>query len=153
MKKCALNVYSKHILCTLITIPLHFWRIRPSTQTEPPVRFSQAPGGGLPSAPALSLPPESLQRILPLPGKRGHNLQSGFRRWTSGVQTIILPAHIRPTEAVKLFAKWNRTKIDCSMLHTLGIQEMEKKQYGIWYKGKLRNRPEEPLRNLLEGDR
>lgn len=40
-----------------------------------------------------------------------------------------IPAHTRPMEAVKLFTKWNRTKIDCSMLHTLGIQEMEKKQY------------------------
>ncbi len=32
-------------------------------------------------------------------------------------------------EAVKLFAKWNRTKIDQAMLDGLGIQQMEKKQY------------------------
>ena len=32
-------------------------------------------------------------------------------------------------EAIKLFAKWNTAKIDDSMLHTLGIKEIEKKQY------------------------
>ena len=32
-------------------------------------------------------------------------------------------------EAVKLFAKWNRAEIDRSMLHALGIREIEKKQY------------------------
>ena len=32
-------------------------------------------------------------------------------------------------EAVKLFAKWNKTKIDDTMLNGLGIKEMEKKQY------------------------
>ena len=64
----------------------------------------------------------------------------GLRNYDSGtvlvngktgiqLQSSSLPAHIRPMEAVKLFAKWNRTKIDCSMLHTLGIREMEKKQY------------------------
>lgn len=51
-------------------------------------------------------------------GKRGIQLQSSS-----------LPAHIKPMEAIKLFAKWNRTKIDPAMLHGLGIREMEKKQY------------------------
>ena len=32
-------------------------------------------------------------------------------------------------EAVKLFAKWNKTKIDDTMLDGLGIKEIEKKQY------------------------
>ena len=54
------------------------------------------------------------------------------------LQSSSLPAHIRPLEAVKLFAKWNRTKIDCSMLHTLGIQEMEKKQYAQLSTGQKR---------------
>lgn len=40
-----------------------------------------------------------------------------------------LPAHIKPMEAIKLFAKWNRTKIDYAMLNALGIKEIEKKQY------------------------
>ncbi len=45
------------------------------------------------------------------------------------LQSSSLPAHIKPMEAVKLFAKWNRAKIDCSMLDALGIKEIEKKQY------------------------
>ena len=73
----------------------------------------------------------------------------GLRNYDSGtvlvngktgiqLQSSSLPAHIRPMEAVKLFAKWNRTKIDCSMLHTLGIQEMEKKQYAQLSTGQKR---------------
>ena len=73
----------------------------------------------------------------------------GLRNYDSGtvivngktgiqLQSSSLPAHIRPLEAVKLFAKWNRTKIDCSMLHTLGIQEMEKKQYAQLSTGQKR---------------
>lgn len=45
------------------------------------------------------------------------------------LQSASLPAHIRPVEAVKLFAKWNKAEPDHSMLETLGIREMEKKQY------------------------
>ncbi len=45
------------------------------------------------------------------------------------LQSSALPAHIRPMEAVTLFAKWNKSKIDHSMLHILGIGEIEKKQY------------------------
>ena len=45
------------------------------------------------------------------------------------LQSSSLPAHIKPMEAIKLFAKWNTAKIDDSMLHTLGIKEIEKKQY------------------------
>lgn len=45
------------------------------------------------------------------------------------LQSSSLPAHIKPMEAVKLFAKWNNTKIDYAMLNALGIKEIEKKQY------------------------
>ena len=64
----------------------------------------------------------------------------GLRKYDSGTITVngsigiqlqssSLPAHIRPMEAVRLFAKWNRAKIDDSMLRALGIRELEKKQY------------------------
>ena len=64
----------------------------------------------------------------------------GLRKYDSGAITVngkmgiqlqssSLPAHIKPMEAVKLFAKWNKTKIDDTMLNGLGIKEMEKKQY------------------------
>lgn len=45
------------------------------------------------------------------------------------LQSAALVAHIRPMEAVKLFAKWNRTRIDTAMLDTLGITELGKTQY------------------------
>lgn len=45
------------------------------------------------------------------------------------LQSSSLPAHIKPMEAVKLFAKWNQAKIDTSMLHGLGIDELKQKQY------------------------
>lgn len=45
------------------------------------------------------------------------------------LQSASLPAHIRPMEAVRLFAKWNQAKIDDSMLAALGINELAKKQY------------------------
>ena len=64
----------------------------------------------------------------------------GLRKYDSGAITVngkmgiqlqssSLPAHIKPMEAVKLFAKWNKTKIDYEMLDGLGIKEIEKKQY------------------------
>ena len=64
----------------------------------------------------------------------------GLRKYDSGAITVngkmgiqlqssSLPAHIKPMEAVKMFAKWNKTKIDDAMLDGLGIKEMEKKQY------------------------
>lgn len=64
----------------------------------------------------------------------------GLRKYDSGMiavngkmgiqlQSSSLPAHIKPMEAVKLFAKWNKAKIDYSMLDVLGIKEIEKKQY------------------------
>ena len=73
----------------------------------------------------------------------------GLRKYDSGtiivngktgiqLQSSSLPAHIKPMEAVKLFAKWNRAKIDCSMLNALGIKEIEKKQYAQLSTGQKR---------------
>lgn len=45
------------------------------------------------------------------------------------LQSASLPDHIKPMEAVRLFAKWNKTKIDYSMLAALGIDELTKKLY------------------------
>ncbi|MBU9738658.1 ABC transporter ATP-binding protein [Diplocloster agilis] len=45
------------------------------------------------------------------------------------LQSASLPDHIRPMEAVRLFAKWNRVEADPSMLAALGINELAKKQY------------------------
>lgn len=64
----------------------------------------------------------------------------GLRKYDSGMVTVngkmgiqlqssSLPAHIKPMEAIKLFAKWNKAKIDYSILDVLGIKEIEKKQY------------------------
>ncbi len=64
----------------------------------------------------------------------------GLRKYDSGtilvdgkmgiqLQSSSLPANIKPMEAVKLFAKWNQAKIDYTMLNTLGIKDIEKKQY------------------------
>lgn len=51
-------------------------------------------------------------------GRRGIQLQSAS-----------LPDYIKPMEAVRLFAKWNKTKIDYSMLSALGINELAKTLY------------------------
>ena len=45
------------------------------------------------------------------------------------LQSSSLPAHIKPMEAIKVFAKWNQTSIDNAMLKALGIKEIEKSQY------------------------
>ena len=45
------------------------------------------------------------------------------------LQSSSLPAHIKPMEAIKLFAKWNQTSINNAMLKALGIKEFEKSQY------------------------
>lgn len=42
------------------------------------------------------------------------------------LQSSSLPAYIRPMEAVRLFAKWNRAEIDGDMLDALGIGELGK---------------------------
>lgn len=64
----------------------------------------------------------------------------GFRKYDSGsimvngrmgiqFQSASLPDHIKPLEAVHLFAKWNKTSIDHSMLDAIGINELANKQY------------------------
>lgn len=64
----------------------------------------------------------------------------GLRKYDSGnirvngkmgiqLQSSSLPSHIKPMEAVQLFAKWNRAKIDHIMLDSIGIKELAKKQY------------------------
>lgn len=64
----------------------------------------------------------------------------GLRKYDSGsivvngrmgiqLQSTSLPAHIKPMEAVRLFAGWNKAKIDDSMLAALGMNELTKKQY------------------------
>jgi len=45
------------------------------------------------------------------------------------LQSSTLPDHIKPMEAVRLFAKWNKTQIDYDMLAALGINELTKKLY------------------------
>lgn len=45
------------------------------------------------------------------------------------LQSSSLPAHIKPMEAIKLFAKRNHTNIDATMLKALGIKEIEQSQY------------------------
>lgn len=45
------------------------------------------------------------------------------------LQSSSLPAHIKPMEAIQLFAKWNKAKIDTAMINSLGIHEFDKKQY------------------------
>ena len=55
----------------------------------------------------------------------------GLRKYDSGTITVngktgiqlqssSLPAHIKPMEAIKLFAKWNKTRIDYAMLNAIG---------------------------------
>ncbi len=64
----------------------------------------------------------------------------GLRKYDSGnifvngkmgiqLQTASLPDHIRAMEAVWLFAKWNKVKIDNIMLEVLGVNEFARKQY------------------------
>ena len=45
------------------------------------------------------------------------------------LQSASLPEHIKVIEAVRLFAKWNKTAINQAMLADLGINELAKKQY------------------------
>lgn len=64
----------------------------------------------------------------------------GLRKYDSGnitvngimgiqLQSASLPKYIKATEAVKLFAKWNKTSLDRATLDTLGIYEFAKKPY------------------------
>ncbi|WP_040195642.1 ABC transporter ATP-binding protein [Candidatus Soleaferrea massiliensis] len=73
----------------------------------------------------------------------------GLRRYDGGsvavqgrmgiqLQSATLPEHIRPMEAVRLFAKWNHAEIDHTMLAALGIDELGKKQYAQLSTGQKR---------------
>lgn len=64
----------------------------------------------------------------------------GLRKYDSGsivinskigiqLQSASLPEHMKALEAVKLFAKWNKTVPDGRMFDALGINEFAKKQY------------------------
>ncbi len=64
----------------------------------------------------------------------------GLRKYDSGsitvngrtgiqLQSASLPEHIKPLEAVRLFAKWNKMTPDKAMLDALGIDALAKKQY------------------------
>ena len=61
----------------------------------------------------------------------------GLRRFDGGdivingqigiqLQSASLPEHIKPLEAVKLFAKWNKTSLDKATLDVLGIYDLQK---------------------------
>lgn len=45
------------------------------------------------------------------------------------LQSATLQAYIKPLEAINLFAKWNKTTPDKSMLEKLGIYELSKSRY------------------------
>ena len=64
----------------------------------------------------------------------------GLRKYDSGsisangrigiqLQTAALPAHIKGSEAVRLFAKWNQKTPDASMLAALGADRIADRQY------------------------
>ncbi len=54
------------------------------------------------------------------------------------LQSSALQAHIKPMEAVKLFAKWNKTVPDNQTLKSLGIYELSKKKYADLSTGQKR---------------
>ena len=73
----------------------------------------------------------------------------GLRRYDAGtitvdgrlgiqLQSASLPEHIRPMEAVRLVAGWNRTEIDETMLEDLGIPALGKKTYAQLSTGQKR---------------
>lgn len=45
------------------------------------------------------------------------------------LQSAALPAHIKGMEAVRLFAKWNKTSVNTAMLAALGVDRLANKQY------------------------
>lgn len=54
------------------------------------------------------------------------------------LQSSALQSHIRPMEAVKLFAKWNKCAPDVEILNSLGIHELSKKKYADLSTGQKR---------------
>lgn len=70
----------------------------------------------------------------------------GLRNYDSGkvmisgkigiqLQSSSLPAHIRPMEAIRLFAKWNKVKINQGMLKIFEINKLANKQYRVLSSG------------------
>lgn len=45
------------------------------------------------------------------------------------LQSASLPGHIRASEALMLFARWNKTQIDDGAMRQLGVDAFERKQY------------------------
>lgn len=54
------------------------------------------------------------------------------------LQSASLPACIKPMEAIQLFARWNKTRIDTTMLKTLDIDSLAQKQYSDMSTGQKR---------------
>lgn len=54
------------------------------------------------------------------------------------LQSSSLQAHIKPMEAVKLFAKWNKATPDNEMVKSLGIPELSKTKYADLSTGQKR---------------
>ena len=54
------------------------------------------------------------------------------------LQSSALQAYIKPMEAVKLFAKWNKAAPDSEVLKSLGIPELSKKKYADLSTGQKR---------------
>ena len=54
------------------------------------------------------------------------------------LQSSALQSHIKPMEAVRLFAKWNKTAPDSEMLKALGIPELSQKKYADLSTGQKR---------------
>ena len=54
------------------------------------------------------------------------------------LQSASLPACIKPMEAIQLFAKWNKTQIDRTMLEALNIGDLAQKQYSAMSTGQKR---------------
>lgn len=54
------------------------------------------------------------------------------------LQSSSLPVHIKPMEAMWLFSKWNNVKIYDTLIHSLGLHEIKKKQYGQLSTGQKR---------------
>lgn len=73
-------------------------------------------------------------------GLRKYDAGSVETKGKAGVQlqSSSLPAHMKPIEAARLFAKWNKTEIDGQLLEALGVREFAKTQYAKLSTGQKR---------------
>ncbi len=73
----------------------------------------------------------------------------GLRKYDSGtiivngkagiqLQSSSLPVHIKPMEALQLFARWNKTSVPGHVIDTFGISEIKNKQYAQLSTGQKR---------------